>query len=74
MFFAFMIFLSIFLIAFCHRANSNMSKKWMESSFIGILIDQVALELAAAIIVGLIVVAKKRFKLCSCMIFIAVLI
>ena len=56
MFFAFMIFLSLFVIAFCEKASTSLSKNWMESSFIGIILDQVALELLAAIAIGLIMV------------------
>ena len=73
-FFALMIFLSLFVVAFCEKANSAMSKKWMESSLIGILIDQVAMELAAALAIGLILAFYRMFRSCKCLIFIAVLI
>lgn len=56
MFFVFMIFLSLFVIAFCEKANASLSKNWIESSFIGLAFDQVALELLAAITIGLIMV------------------
>ena len=44
------------MIAFCEKANASLSKNWIESSFIGIILDQVALELLAAITIGLIMV------------------
>ena len=56
-FFVFMMFLSLFIIGFCEEASTALSKNWMETSLVAFLIDHVALEILAAVTLGLIMIA-----------------
>lgn len=74
MFFSLMVFLSLFIIAFSEKANMKLSLDWIQSSFIGIFIDQVLFELVAASAVAIIVLAQKKVRCCRFLLFIAIFV
>ena len=74
MFFCFMAFLSLFIIAFSEKASSKLSSDWMKASFVGILIDQILFEILAASIVAIIIMVKQRTNCGKLLMIIAVLI
>ena len=74
MFFCFMSFLSLFIIAFSENASNKLSSDWMKASFVGIFIDQVLFEILAASIVAIIIIVQKKTKCGKFLMIIAVLI
>ena len=74
MLFILMSLLSLFIIAFSERADSKLSYIWMETSIVGILIDQILFELLAASVVAIIIITQKKVMCCKFFMIIAVLI
>lgn len=70
----FMSFLCLFIIAFSEIADRKLSYVWMETSIVGILIDQILFELLAASAVAIIIIARKKVMCCKFLIVIAALI
>ena len=65
-FFLFSNFLLLFLICFCHVANPSISEDWVCSAFLSLFLDQVAFELAPALVVGLLGAMQGCCGKCSC--------
>lgn len=61
-FFIFMVFLSLFVIAFS------------EASICGILTDQVLVEIIAASTIAIIIIARKKINFCKFLVIFAVLV
>ena len=69
-----MVFLSLFIVAFSEVANRKLSYDWIEASIVGILTDQVLLEIIAALTIAIIIIARKKINCCKFLVIFAVLV
>lgn len=72
--FIFMLFLSLFIVAFSEVANRKLSHDWIEASIVGLLTDQVLLEIIAASTIAIIIFARKKINCCKFLVILAVLV
>ena len=72
--FLFMVFLSLFIVAFSEVANKKLSYDWIEASIVGFLTDQVLLEIVAASTIAIIIIVRKKISCCKFLVILAVLV
>ncbi len=66
--------LLLYILNFCALAGPRVSRDWLTSSLLTVLIDQLAFELAPALAVGLLGVLRTCCRRCSGSLWVAVLI
>ena len=61
------LFLSLYVTCFAHMASWNLSKQWIQTTLMGVGLDQVIFEIMPGICIGvlILIVERCRCKRCS---------
>ena len=66
LFLAFSTFFCIYIICFAHVASRSLSKEWVESTLIGVGLDQIVFEIMPGIWIGVLILMMEQCKCKRC--------
>lgn len=56
------LFLCLYITCFAHMASYNLSKEWVQSTLMGVGIDQIIFEIMPGICIGVLILMVERCK------------